>query len=55
MVNKEFGASEIVVTCCIGLHPHISIIIITVIIMLVTGFVQGIYNYVPEKKHVSRV
>ena len=41
IVNKEFGASEIVVSCCIGLQPHISITV-TIIIILVTTFVQGI-------------
>ena len=37
----------------------IIIIIITIIIIIkiiiVIAFMQGIYNYMPEKKHVSRV
>jgi len=33
----------------------IIIIIITIIIILVITFMNGIYNYVPETNHVSRV
>ena len=35
---------------------HLIIIIIIIIISsFVTTFVQGIYNYIPETNHVSRV
>jgi len=31
------------------------IIIIIIIIIIVISFMQGIYNYIPETNHVSRV
>jgi hypothetical protein len=34
---------------------HIIIIIIIIITILVIAFMQGIYNYILEKKHVSRI
>ena len=36
-------------------YIQIIIIIIIVIIILVITFIQGIYNYIPETNHVSRV
>ena len=33
----------------------IIVIIIIIIIILVITFMQGIYNYIPETNHVSRV
>jgi len=35
--------------------PFIIIIIIIIIIILVITFMHGIYNYIPETNHVSRV
>jgi len=37
------------------LNFSIVIIIIIIIIIHVTTFMQGIYNYIPDKNHVSRV
>jgi len=34
---------------------HKTVIIIIIIIILVITFMQGIYNYIPDTNHVSRV
>ena len=37
------------------INIHVYIIIIIIIIMLAITFMHGIYNYIPETNHVSRV
>ena len=39
--------------CSLGFH--IIIIIIIIIIILLITFMAGVYNYIPETNHVSRV
>jgi hypothetical protein len=44
------------VPCILHYTVHFIVIIITIIIIiLVITFMQGIYNYIPETNHVSRV
>ena len=38
-----------------GLFPSIIIIIIIIIIIFVITLMQGIYNYIPETNHISRI
>jgi hypothetical protein len=41
----------------VGLQRHVKIIIIIIIIIIifVITFMQGIYKYIPETNHLSRV
>jgi len=38
-----------------AIPDHVMVIIIIIIIILVITFMQGIYNCIPETKHVSMV
>ena len=46
---------QLMVHAMLFLLINITIIIIIIIIILVITFMQGIYTYVPETNHVSRV
>jgi hypothetical protein len=43
------------IECLLGCSVYLAIIIIIIIIKLVITLMHGIYNYVPETNHFSRV
>ena len=52
--NQESSGVDYVV-CTSMIMTFIVIITIIIIIIVVITFMQGIYNYIPERNHVSRV
>ena len=57
--NEKWLIVQIEVNLKIDLFCHFNdcviIIVIIIIIILVITFMQGIYNYIPETNHVSKV
>jgi hypothetical protein len=53
--RSDFSLLQILVVCSHMLSFIIIIIVVVVILVIHVTFMQGIYNYVPETKHISRV